>query len=108
MTAGPSTLRITGQRVPMPLWSSNVTPPPTWNDAALLDLDDLMVVFFAAAFYMSREKQACAPMLLQMAQNRMSEVKASYPIRSVQTIINGSARAQQKRLVPLIVVAGGH
>jgi len=104
LPASPQTLRITGQRVLNPLFSG-ATTPPTWDDTKTLDLDDLMVVYFAVAYYLAREKQANAKLMLDTATNRMNEIRASYPKREKMIRIGGQQMGRRDmRIVPMVVV----
>jgi len=109
MPASATTIRFVGQRVMTDL-RATVGPPPTWNDNALLDLDDLMVVYFAAAEYSVREEQHdMAKYYLEAGQNRMAQVRATYPlIERPATIVGGGATFDRRalRVVPMVVVGG--
>ena len=108
MTAGPQLLRFTGQRVLTELRSA-VGPPPTWDDTALLDLDDLMVVFFSVAEYAMREEQTqVAKLHMSKAQNRMQQVRATYPKRTMECRIGGQIDRRLMRVVPMVLVAGAN
>lgn len=103
--ASPQTLRITGQRVVNPLYTG-ATTPPTWSDSKTLDLDDLMVCYFSVAYYLAREKQANAKLMLDTATNRMNEIRATYPKREREIIIGGRMQSRMIRNVPMVVIAG--
>ena len=102
-------LRFVGQRALTELRSS-VTVPIIWDDTKTLDLDDLLVTYFAAAEYLTREQQTDnAKTLLTMAQNRMQLVRATYPSRErPATVVGGSTVFNRRaiRTVPMVVVGG--
>ena len=108
INAGPQLLRFVGQRVLTELRSA-VGPPPTWNDAATLDLDDLMVVYFVCAEYLTRQEKPQAKTFIAQAQNRMAQVRATYPVREQLCVVGGGSMYDRKalRLVPLVMVASG-
>lgn len=105
MPAGPQTLRITGQRVLNPLFTG-ATTPPSWDDTKTLDLDDLMVCYFSVAYYLAREKQTNAKLMLDTATNRLNEIRATYPKREREINIGGSSLRDDRlvRNVPLVLV----
>lgn len=112
MPASSQTLRFTGQRTNTELRSSAFgTLPITWDDTKTLDLDDLMVTYYAAAEYCLREKSIeVAKMFLANGATRMSMIRATYPvIQKPATIIGGSSKFDRRslRVVPMVVV-GGH
>ena len=108
LPASMALLRFVGQRVPTELRSSaSGVLPITWNDAATFDLDDTMVVYFAAAEYLVRqEEQEAAQQMLARASNRMQQIRAKYPKLEKPCIIgrNSTMDRRELRLVPLIVV----
>ena len=107
--ASAALIRFVGQRTNTLLVSS-AGPPPTWNDAATLDLDDLLVTYYAAAEYLTREQQTDnARLLLTMAQDRLRLIRATYPTRErPATIIGGTSKFDRRmlRIVPMVVVGG--
>lgn len=81
-----------------------------FNDAATLDLDDLMVKYFVAAEYLARKEQdGIAKILMQKAQNRMAQIRATYPKLQKPCVIGGTTMLDRRalRIVPMVVV-GGH
>ncbi len=84
--------------------------PITWNDSALVDLDDLMTSYFAAAEYSMRSKQQqIAEDLLALGKARMAMIRATYPKRDKPpTLIGGGTTFDRRtlRIVPMIVVGG--
>lgn len=105
------TLRFVGQRSLTELRSS-VGPPPVWNQAATLDLDDQLVTYYSASAYLlkdGKESTPAAQTMLARAQDRMRLVRASYPVRTQPPcVIGGGTRYDKKFLktVPMVVVAG--
>jgi hypothetical protein len=79
----------------------------SYNDSAVLDLDDLLVVYFTAAERLLRNKQADASAKLQLAQERMRVVRATYPSRARKLVL-GSDKYEGpiRKVVPLITVGG--
>lgn len=108
INASSQTLRFIGQRVVGDLRQVPLTVPPNWDDQATLDLDDMMVTYFASAEYMLREDDSeVAKELLSAGQNRMALIRATYPtIEKPATIIGGSSAYDRRalRIVPLVVV----
>ncbi|MDE2097288.1 MAG: hypothetical protein KGL39_08605 [Patescibacteria group bacterium] len=84
--------------------------PPVWNDAALLDLDDLLVVYRVAMGFAATEKKGNFPVLAQKFQERLRALLGQNPVRTEVTIIGGGQPMGRKqlKLVPLVMVAGGH
>ena len=84
------------------------TVPPTWNDAALLDLDDLLVVYYVAAKYAAREKKSNTEVLLSQGKARLLNLLGSNPIRTETITIGRGLPLDRKaiRQVPLVLVAG--
>jgi hypothetical protein len=79
----------------------------SYNDSAVLDLDDLLVVYFTAAERLLRNKQADASAKLQLAQERMRVVRATYPSRTRKVVLGSDKYdGPVRRVVPLITVHG--
>lgn len=106
-----STVRFVAQRVPTELRSSVLgVLPITWDDTKKFDLDDLMVVYFATAEYLTKkEEDNAAKLLLSKAQNRMTQIRATYPKLEKPCIVGGNSVFDRRalRIVPMVVV-GGH
>lgn len=99
-------LRFVGQRTLTELRTS-VGPPPVWNDSATLDLDDLMVTYYAAAELLTRDKdENGAKIALGMGQNRMTQIRATYPRRTMECVIGRGIDVDRKlmKVVPIVVV----
>lgn len=98
------TFRFVGQRILASLYDSNNVFLPT----ATLDLDDQMVIYYAASSYWAERKNPqMAAALLQLAQNRMNFIRASYPKRDqVVSMIPASLERRFHKNIPLVVVAG--
>jgi hypothetical protein len=83
----------------------------SWNDSATLDLDDLLVAYYAATEYLSRETDdsAQAKFVLGKAQQRLLSLLGSYPVRTQVTTIGRGMPLDRKaiRQIPMVVVAGG-
>ena len=81
-----------------------------WNDAALLDLDDLLVTYFVCAEYTARQDQPeLSKTFSQLASNRMTLVRATYPKREMPPTIVGNGTTYDRlalRIVPMVVVGG--
>lgn len=110
LPASGQTIRFVGQRVLTELRATPITAIPTWNDAALLDLDDLMVVYYTAAEYLLRqENPEVGKLLLNAAQNRLSQVRRTYPAITKDCVIGRGTVMDRRaiRVVPMVVVAGG-
>jgi hypothetical protein len=108
INATATTVRFVGQRLVTDL-RTTVTPL-VWNTSAVLDLDDLMVTYFAAGEYMVRaNQQAIAKDLLARAQTRMTMIRSTYPKKQKPPVIVGGSSTfnrRELRLVPLVVVGG--
>lgn len=76
------------------------------NPTDKADLDDMLLVYFVAADYLARLKQADAPIKLQMAQERLRAVTMNYNQRDRRLILGQKTHVQMmKRIVPMVVVA---
>ena len=110
LPASNTLLRFVGQRVLTDLRTQYATMPITWNDTATLDLDDLMVTYFAAGEYMTRSHQDdIAKDLLARGAARMAQIRLTYPHREKPpTIVGGGSTLDRRalRIVPLVVVGG--
>lgn len=107
LPASQAQVRFTQDRQLVSLQTGSTTPP-TWNDSALLDLDDLLVVYHVAALYLYDEQQAESNVMLQRAQQRLRLLMGTNPTRTEQIIIGRGMPMGRKaiRQVPLVVVAG--
>jgi len=104
LPAGPQTLRFRGQRVLNPLQTNNA-----WDDALTLDMDDQMVAYFVIAEYCVREEKPNGKYFLGLAQNRMAQIRRTYPKNELPCVIGGAPSLDKRalRLVPMVMVAGG-
>lgn len=107
MPASTSQVRFIGQRQLTSLQTGSTTPP-TWNDAALLDLDDNLVAYHAAAQIAEQEKRQQAGTLRQQAVMTLRALLGAYPVRDkeIQIGVEPPAGQKQIRQVPLVLVAG--
>ena len=107
MPASTSQIRFIGQRALTSLQTGS-SIPPVWNDAALCDLDDLLIAYFVSAEYLTREEKPNAQVELQKAQRRLAAVLGAYPQRSETITIGRGQPLGRKaiRQVPLVLVAG--
>lgn len=99
-------IRWVGQRTLTTLLTSAI--PVVWNDSATLDLDDLLVTYFASAEYLTREESPRAKLQLEKAQRRLVAIRGGYPVRS-QTICIGRGQPLDRktiRQIPMVLVAG--
>jgi hypothetical protein len=95
-------IRFTAKRNVGPLRNNG-----TYDDTKTLDLDDLLVVYFSAAERLARLKQADAPAKLQLAQERMRVVRATYPSRTRKVVLGSDKYdGPVRRVVPIVTVAG--
>ena|SRR5271157_4195492 len=108
LPASVATVRFTGQRQLTELRTTPLTNPITWNDAALLDLDDILVSLFTAAEYLKRQKSSAAGDVKSRATERLNVVRAGYPVRTTTCVIGRGSPLGQKaiRLIPLVMVGG--
>lgn len=107
MPATTAQIRFIGQRALTTL-QTGASVPPTWNDSALVDLDDLLVAFFVAFEYFSREESPSVKTAYEKAQRRLVALRGAYPVRS-QTLTIGRGQPLDRkaiRQIPLVVVAG--
>ena len=96
-------LRFTAIRIPVTL----LTSPTVWNDNAVFDLDDLLVVYFAAAEWLARMKQQDAAAKMALAKERMLTVRATYPSRTREVVLGGEQfQGAIRRIIPAVVVHG--
>ena len=89
---------------------TNTTVPPTWNDNATLDLDDLLVVYKVAIKFAATENKQSFPVLAGQFKERLRTVLGQNPTRSEVSVIGRCMPMGRKqiKLVPLVMVAGGH
>ena len=95
----PQTVRFTAQRLVRPLT----------GDEDKADLDDMLLVYFVAGDVLTRAKQADAGFKLQLAKQRLERLRQVYPNRERDVILGGGKKnwREQRRVVPMIVVAHG-
>ena len=91
------TIRFTGQAPLTTLFSASV-----YSGAATLDLDNILVVLFAAAEKLARMKKADATAKFAMAEDRLAVLRANYPTRARSVVMGG---AQSRRPVRYISIA---
>lgn len=105
--ASSAQVRFIGQRQLTAL-STYAAGAITWNDAALCDLDDLLLVFNAAMEYFVREENPNSKVMAEKANRRLISLLGAYPVRS-QTITIGRGQPLDRkaiRQVPLVLVGG--
>lgn len=87
---------------------TGTTTPPTWNDSALLDLDDNLVMYHAAAQIAEQENRKQAASLNRMADLTLKSLLGAYPQRDKEIIIGAEPPGGRKaiRQVPLVLIAG--
>jgi hypothetical protein len=86
------------------------TIPPTWNDSATLDLDDLLVVYNVALLFQADQDQPLlAQRMVQRASARLKILLGDNPVREeTYTIGRGQPFGRKSiKLVPLVMVGGG-
>lgn len=129
VTSSGQTLRFVGQRILRPLLitsnsllavggSSIVSvggkpiltvsgTNPNWNDNALLDLDDFLVAYFAAASWLGEENPRYKSVLAK-AQQRLATIHATNNTRTEPILIGRGQVFDRKaiRQVPMVLVAG--
>lgn len=91
-------LRFTGQRNAIAFSS----------DGDKAEVDDLLLVYFVAADYLTQRQQPNAALVLRKAQEHLIKLRASYPEYNQEPIKIGGyppLTRQQIRAVPLVVVA---
>jgi len=88
----------------------NGMTPPTFSATATLDLDDLLVVYYVALKVASYEKKANTQVLTTNFQHRLKMLLGAGPQRSETYTIGRGLPLDRKaiRLVPMVLVAGGH
>jgi hypothetical protein len=97
-------LRFDGQRTLTDLKSGG----SSYVTSATLDLDDLMVVYFAAAAKLAAGGKPNAQQMLGMAQDRLNKVRGAYPVRSRVTSLNSyDGERRPIRTASMIIVAQG-
>lgn len=105
MPASAQKLRFTGQRVPNPLLSFQPSPNGPACITALwantVDLDDQMVMLFAAAEKLQLMEKANAQSVLQRANARMTYIRQSYPRREMNCSFQGGKRQQYNKIIPV-------
>lgn len=105
MPATGQTLRFTGQRAITPMVVGTNT---TTNGANKADLDDMLIVYFVAAELLARADQADSQLKASLAQERMRQVRASYPVQSGRIVLGCESGddVRHHRNVPMVVVHG--
>ena len=106
LPASAATLRFIGMRTATTL-AAFTTGVMVWNDAALCDIDDLLLVYTAAAEYLSREEKPGAQNLAAMAARRLNAILGAQPQRSQVITIGRGQPLDRKaiRQIPMVVVA---
>jgi hypothetical protein len=86
------------------------TVPPTWNDAATLDLDDLVVVYAVSLCYLADEGSTEGSLLKQRFSNRLKMLLGANPVREKLITIGRGPVLGRKAIkqVPLVMIASGH
>lgn len=92
--SGSQTLRFEGQRV-MDTLSA---------DGDTADLDDMLIVYFAAANLLQSAGMKNAPIMLAAAQQRLARLRGSYSSRTREYIIGGQDTKGATRIVPMKIV----
>jgi hypothetical protein len=88
---------------------TGTTTPPTFNPAALLDLDDVLVVLQVAINLAAFEKKNNLQALAARFKTRLSLLLGNNPTRT-ETITVGRGMPMDRRairLVPMVLTAGG-
>jgi len=95
----PQTVRFTGQRTMLTLS----------QDTDTADLDDMLLVYFTAAEILKRKKQMDADNKYKLAMQRLEKLRSAYPVKSRDVILGQGKQnwREQRRVVPMIVVAHG-
>lgn len=93
-------VRFTGQA---PLTSLKTTG--AYDPTKTFDLDDMMVVFYAAAEKLASMKRQNAQAMLAMAESRFNRIRASYAHRTMPLVLGGGLDRPYKRVVPIVAVA---
>jgi hypothetical protein len=87
-------IRFTGQRQLLTLVS----------DSDKADLDDLLIVLFVAAEWLTKNQSQEAQMKGQLAQARLNRLRGTYPQRSRRVILGGTEPGEVRRVVPGVVI----
>lgn len=95
------TLRFRGQAILASLKDGS----GAFDSTKTLDLDDLLVVLFAAAGKLARMRKEDSRYVLSKAEARLNRLKASYPVKSTPFVLGGAIHAPPKRVVPIVTVA---
>jgi len=90
------TVRITGQRVLSELFS---------NDNNTADLDDMLIVLFAAAAHLALIESPNAGSVAQRAQTLFNTLRGNQPQYTKECIIGGGWRKQQQEINPVKIIA---
>ena len=88
------TLRIEGQRAMDALTA----------DADTADLDDMLIVYFAAANLLANAGAKNAQIMLGAAQQRLARLRGAYPARTRQYIIGGGDGKGATRIIPMKII----
>jgi len=99
------TIRFSGYRRLTSLkMGGDETTPTGWDDGALLDLDDLLIVYFCAAERLARRNQRDAASKMQLAMERMRMLRAMNPSRPRRVVLGGAADEDDERPVKLVAL----
>ncbi len=92
-------VRFTGQR---PLTS--LLTAGAYDPTKTLDLDDMLVMLFAAAEKLSRMKSQDSQLKLTQAQNRLNMLRASYPTRKTAFRLGPKELVSRPKPASMVVV----
>jgi hypothetical protein len=92
-----TTLRFTGQLKLNALTNVTTDGPIQYDMLKELQLDDLLIVYFAAADKLARMKKSDSSMKLSKAQERLSFLKSSYPVKNTVFNLRGRDSEQPRR-----------
>lgn len=94
------TVRFSGVRPLATLKTSG-----SYDPTKTLDLDDLMVVFLAAAEYLARTKPDQAKLKLDLANQRIRSMRATSQVKDRVTSLIPDTERPKPRVAPLILIA---
>ena len=107
LPASAAQVRFIGNRIPVTL-ETGTTNPPTWNDAALVDFDDLLVSLLVAANYLAAEEKPNAKLIEGKAMRRLNALLSGNHQRTETITIGRGQTLGRKaiRQVPMVVIGG--
>lgn len=78
----------------------------TFDETAVLTLDDQLIILYVAADILARKGQKDAPLMLRKAEQRLSKLRAVLPTRSSVTVLRGAYMPDRCKCIKRVAIAG--